>query len=98
MYTVSTEDFSLSQEEQQKEIQLEFRGKPLNPAFISTFLWVFCCTTLGIKDLCEAAHHFGSAERKDWDDCNIQDAGKGSIRNIPVRVLLQKDSQLQDTP
>ena len=36
---VSTED--RSQAQRQKEIQLEFREKPLNPAVISTFLWVF---------------------------------------------------------
>ena len=31
----------ISLEQWHKEIQLEFRGKPLNPAVISTFLWVF---------------------------------------------------------
>ena len=40
-YAVSTEDCSISQEQWQKEIQLEFREKPLNPDCLSTFLWVF---------------------------------------------------------
>ena len=35
-YAPTTEGCSVSQEQWQKEIQLEFREKPLNPAFIST--------------------------------------------------------------
>lgn len=38
---ISTEDRRVIQEQWQKEIQLEFREKPLNPAVISIFLQVF---------------------------------------------------------
>ena len=46
----STEDCSVSQEQWQMEIQLEFREKPLpvNLVVISAFLRFFCCMMLVI--------------------------------------------------
>ena len=52
-YAVSTEDCSVSQEKWQKEIQLEFKEKPLNPALLVLYCGCFCCTRLRI----EGHHH-----------------------------------------
>ena len=73
-------------------MQQEFRGKPLNPAVISTFLRVFLLCNAKIEGRhherwCEATILESQGRWEDWDEFNMQDCAKDR-RNIPARSLL----------